>query len=207
MQFFLPKQVIFFDLFKQVSQSLKEIVILFGELANNFNDFESYAQRAEEIEHRGDEKTHEIIDKLNKTFITPIDREDIHMLAGEMDDIIDLIENAINNIYIYKVTAPVPAIQEFARLMNQAAHFLEQLLACLEKQKYTKELVEVKIKIHELEDQADAAFERAMKELFANHTDPIVVIKLKDILECLEHIMDKFQKVADLIEGIMVKSN
>lgn len=205
MSFFLPKQPVFFKLFNELHGSLSGLVALFKELTENFSNFDEFAKRAEAIEHQGDETTHKIIDTLNKTFITPIDREDIYQLANEMDDIVDLLEDVINNIRLYKITQPLSVFREFAELMRQATGQLSGMLACLEKGKYTKQLAETKIKIHELEDRADKLFENSISELFNNHTDPISVIKHKDLLEGLENIMDKFQKVTDVIEGIIVK--
>src|SRR5438128_1860436 len=101
MNFFLPKQSVFFDDLNQLNRHLQSIVRLFADFAQNFNSFETYAQKAKAIEHDGDAKTHEIIDKLNKTFITPIDREDIYLLSHQLDDIIDLVENVIHNIKLY----------------------------------------------------------------------------------------------------------
>ena len=102
-KYFSPKQNIFFALFKQLSDYLEEMTLLFKEFTTCFKDFEKYSQKAKEIEHQADTKIHEIVDKLNKTFITPFDREDIYLLAHEMDNIIDLIENVIHNIELYQI--------------------------------------------------------------------------------------------------------
>jgi len=114
MKFFLPKQLIFFDMLKKLCEHIKEISLLFTELTNapSFDDIETFTQRAKEIENKADSIAHEIIDELNKTFITPIDREDIYALTHEIDDIIDLIENAINNIKLYKIKEKNPALNE-----------------------------------------------------------------------------------------------
>lgn len=104
MRFFLPKQPAFFEQFKQLNTCIKEVTALFYEFSISFKDFESFYVRAKEIEHRGDEVTHEIVNMLNRTFITPFDREDLYTLAQRMDDIIDVIEKTILNIYIYKIS-------------------------------------------------------------------------------------------------------
>ncbi|MCX6735178.1 MAG: DUF47 family protein [Candidatus Peregrinibacteria bacterium] len=206
MGLFLPKQVAFFDLMVEVSDSLIEMVELLDEFSKNFKDFEKYSVRAKEIESQADQKTHAIIDKLNKTFITPIDREDIYLLAHELDDIVDLVESIIQNVHLYKITNKIDAFGEFVPVIKAAGYYLKELLLAFQKQKYSEELLGIKIKIHELEDQADVIFAKSISKLFTEEKDPINVIKFKDILENMENTMDKFQKVADIIEGILVKS-
>ena len=203
---FLPKQNYFFALFKGVSSDLQNIAAVFRDFSANFNDFESYAKKAKDIEHDADEKTHAIVDALNKTFITPFDREDIYTLASNLDDIVDLIENVIQNVYLFNIDKKIPVLEAFTPLISAGADNIEKLMECLEKQKYSKELADVKAHMHKLEDQGDELFHSALKDLFTNHHDPIEVIKLKDIIGRLEKIMDKYQKVGDLIEGIIVKS-
>jgi predicted phosphate transport protein (TIGR00153 family) len=207
MKLFQPKQSVFFILFKDVSQNLTAISELFAEFIEKFSDFENFANKAKIIEHQADEKTHEIVSRLNKTFITPFDREDIYSLAHELDDIVDLIENAIHNIYLYKITENNPAFSEFAKIIKQDAAYTEKLIACLEKHKNTQELTDTKIIMHELEDKGDVIFAESISRLFSNGKDPITVIKEKDILEDLENIVDKYQKVSDIIEGLLVKSS
>lgn len=206
MNFFLPKQSVFFDDLNLLNGHLQSIVRLFVEFAKEFRNFEGYAKKAKDIEHLGDAKTHEIIDKLNKTFITPIDREDIYLLSHQLDDIIDLVENVIHNVLLYGLTQKFQGLDEFAPLMLKASLEMQKMLACLQKLKHNQALAEVKISIHRLEDQADEVFENAMANLFANQKDPILIIKLKDILEGLEQVMDKYQTVCDIIEGIVVKA-
>lgn len=206
MKFFLPKQSIFFNLIKELSVSLKEMSTLYQDFASNFNNFEDYSKKAKEIEHKADAKSHQIIEELNKTFITPFDREDIYLLAQELDNIIDLIENAINNINIYEIREKKGAIDDFAPIITKSADALGEMLEILETQKQTSKLTELKVKVHELEDEGDIIFQKSIKKLFQKEQDPIKVIKWKDILENLENVMDEYQKVSDVIEGIMVKS-
>ncbi len=206
MNFFLPKQSVFFDDLNLLNKHIQSIVRLFAEFAHEFKDFDGYAQKAKAIEHDGDAKTHDIIEKLNKTFITPIDREDIYLLAQQLDDIIDLVENVIHNIQLYGITQKFQGLDEFAPIMTKASNEMVKMIACLQKLKHDEELAKVKVAIHNLEDQADEVFEKAISNLFANNHDPISVIKLKDVLENLEHVLDKYQTVCDIIEGIVVKA-
>jgi len=207
MKFFFPKQSTLFDFLKEIEQEHKEMVSLLVEFGNNFNNFESYSKRANEIEHRADQKTHAAIDWLNKTFITPIDREDIYLLLHKLDDIVDLTENAIHNIDIYGVTQKTNTIEEFISVIDQTSSYLSQLVDSLHEIKYTPQFKKTILKIHELEDKADVIFARALNALFKNEKDPILLIKYKDIYEDLENIMDKYKRVGDIIGSIAVKSS
>jgi uncharacterized protein len=204
---FMPKQLVFQDLLKAIHHNVAEIVSLFESFSREFTNFEEYSRKAEVIEHLGDTKTHEIINKINKTFITPFDREDIYVLAHELDDIVDLIESVIHNVYIYEITGNIHGVEKFTPLISEASVCLERLIDHLYEQKYTPELHIVIKKIHEIEDAGDAVFDEAVRKLFKEERDPIRVIKCKDILEGLEDVLDKYKKVSDIIEGIIVKSS
>lgn len=207
MRFFLPRENDFFTLFKKINSAQNEIAGLLKELSNNFSDGEEYQKRAKEIEHKADTVTHEIINKLNRTFITPFDREDIYLLANELDDIIDLIENVIHNIHVYDITEKRAEFDEFAILIVEAADKLDQLFTHFQELKKTDLLTKTKIQIHELEDKGDMIFCEALNSLFKTEKDPIALMKWKDILEDLEKVMDKYQRVSDIIEGIVVKTS
>ena len=118
-----------------------------------------------------------------------------------------LTENAIHNIYLYKVAKKNPALDEFAELLSQGSVYTEKLIAHMEIQKCTPEFSEIKTLMHDLEDKGDDVFALAISRLFTEEKDPIAVIKEKDILECLENVLDKYKKVSDIIEGILVKSS
>lgn len=208
MSFFFPKQPVFFELLHDINKSIHAISILFQEFASDSSpDLEKYAHRAKEIEKEADKKTHAVIKKLNSTFITPFDREDVYLLAHELDDIVDLIESVVTNMHLYHITENVAAVQEFAPLFVEAAVCMEKMLEALRGQKYTDQLMEYKIKIHELEDKGDGIFMHSISTLLRTETNAMKALKEKDILEGLEHIMDKFQSVSDIIEGIIVKTS
>jgi uncharacterized protein len=207
MKFFKPQRSEFFTLFTEVGHNITAISRLLSDVSREFNDFERYAIEAKKIEHSADNKTYQIVELLNETFITPFDREDIYHLVNELDDIVDLVEDAIHNFHLFKVTKRMPALDEFAPLVVQGASYTEKLIACLEKQQYTPELSKTKDEMHKLEDEGDLVFHKAISQLFREEKDPIEIIKQKDIFECLENIIDKYQKVGDIIEGILVKSS
>jgi uncharacterized protein len=177
----------------------------FYDLANSFKDFEDHARKAEDLEHKADDKTHEIVRELNQTFIIPFDREDIYKLAQELDDVVDLMENVISNIFVYGIKTKESALVDFAGLIKEASQTLVDLSACLQELKYTPRVLELKKKMHDLETEGDKVFRKTISEFFSNGHDPLRVIKWKDILEDLERVMDKYQEVGDTIEGIIVK--
>lgn len=208
LNFLLPKQPAFFNLFIKQSQEILVIAKLLNNLPTIQNEFElkNFINQAKEIEHQADDLTHEIISRLNKTFVTPFDREDIYNLTEEFDDIIDKIENVIHNLEIYQVNPREKFIYEFSEIILKDAQYLVELTSMLKQQKYSESFKELIFKIHSLEDEGDALFMETLKNLFANSQDAIKIIKLKDILEDLERVVDKFQTASNTFESILVKS-
>jgi predicted phosphate transport protein (TIGR00153 family) len=208
MKFLLPKEPAFSENFQKMSATLTEITAVFQEFARDFKDCEGYWRRCKSIEHKADEIAHGIISLINKSFITPFDREDIYQLIHEFDDIIDLIENTVHNIYLYDVCDKKPFVDEFAHLIGRATIALNRLLIeVFEKQKYTDSLWKLIRELHDLEDEGDIIYQRSIRTLFQEEKDPIAVIKWKDILNTLEHIMDVFQNMSNTVEGIVVKGS
>jgi len=208
MKFLLPKAPAFAEHFQEMSLCLTEITSVFHDFAGEFRDFEKYWLRSKDIEHKADEITHQIINLINKSFITPFDREDIYRLIHEYDDIIDLLENTLHNIYLYEVTEKRPFVDDFARLINKASVALIALVKeTFDKQKYTDEIWKYICEIHDLEDEGDVIYHRTLRQLFREEKDPIELIKWKDILITLERVMDVFQYMSNTIEGIVVKGS
>jgi len=207
LSFLLPKQPIFFKLFSELGQKVFEISTLFTELTKAQEaEIDDYVQRAVDIEHQADDITHEIVNQLNKTFITPFDREDIYTLAEELDDIIDQLEDVIHNIDIYHVNPKEKFLSDFAEIILKDGQAMKELAEKLKSQKYSSEFRELILKIHELEDDGDEIFLSFMSELFQNGQNPVTIIKLKVLAEGLEEIIDKFQKASNVCENILVKS-
>jgi len=208
LKFLLPKQPEFFKYFRQLNDCLKEMTALSSEFVIAFKDAENFYARSEEIEHRADTLTHTIIETLNKTFVTPFDREDMYALAHTMDDVIDLLEKNIKTIYVYQVTEKKAYVDDFIALAAQASAALDSLVReCFKQQKRTSIVNELIVKIHELEDEGDILHEKSIRKLFNEEKDSSMLIKWKDIYENLEGIMDKFQRVSDAFGSIIVKSN
>lgn len=206
MKFLLPKQPAFFNSFKELDENISEIAALFSEFSKNFRDFDDYRQKSKEIEDRADGITHAIIVKLNQSFIVPFDHDDIHKLAMEMDDVVDLIDETINDIYLFGIEEKEDFIDDFAKLISSAAESLHKLIAeCFNKQKHTVKLRELIRRLHELEDEGDEVYQTSLRKIFSEEKDPVLIIKWKDILDGLEEIMDQFQQVSNVVESIAVK--
>ncbi|NLI09815.1 MAG: DUF47 domain-containing protein [Elusimicrobia bacterium] len=203
----IPKETKFFELFENQTQNaikaaefLKDAVKL-----NKFDEI--CVKKMKEFEHEGDTITHEIIDKLNETFITPIDREDIHKLASEIDDICDLINVISNRIHIYKIdNVKDPYLEEFLLNIVESATALNNAVKNLKDIKRTRRILEYCIEINRLENAGDSLREKAIMELFEKEKDPIKIIKWKEIYEVAETVLDTCEHVAKTIEEILVKN-
>jgi len=208
MKFLLPKAPAFAEHFQEMSVCLAEIAAVFNEFSIEFRDFEKYWLKSKDIEHKADEITHQIINLINQSFITPFDREDIYRLIHEYDDIIDLLENTLHNIYLYEVVEKRPFIDEFARLIARATTALIALVKeTFDKQKLTDGIWKTIREIHDIEDEGDVIYHRTLRQLFKEEKDPIELIKWKDILVTLERVIDVFQYMSNTIEGIVVKGS
>lgn len=171
LRFLLPKQSAFCDSISELANLQREIALNFHDLANSFRDFEQHAAKAQDIEHRADDKTHDIIHQLNHTFIIPFDREDIYKVAQELDDVVDLMENVITNVFVYGIKTKEPAFVEFAELIKEASQVLVDMSKCLSELKYTPHLRTLKKKMHELEVKEIASSEKPFRNF--SRTDRI----------------------------------
>jgi predicted phosphate transport protein (TIGR00153 family) len=161
------------------------------------------ASRIKDLEHKGDELTHQVIDELNKTFITPIDREDIHDLCAALDDVLDLIDSTATRLVLFRITEPIRSVPEMsAVLLSQAM----EIGAAVSNLQDNDHVVERCIEINRLENDGDRLFQSAIASLFEEVKDPIDVIKRKEIIETLETATDKAEDVANVLESIVVKN-
>ena len=204
---FLPKEMKFFDLLDQQSANLKRTAALFKELAAKGGFDEAGVKAMRDLEQEGDTFAHEITDGLNRTFITPLDREDIFALAHELDDIVDYINSMTSRMKLYKLNTPIPEIQQFAVLMEDSVDNVCKAVTGLREITRSRRILDYCIEINRLENAADMLKEAAIEKLFATVTDPIQIIKLKEIYEVSEVILDKCEHVAKIIESIVVKQS
>ncbi|MFZ0064180.1 MAG: DUF47 family protein, partial [Pyrinomonadaceae bacterium] len=171
-------------------------------LADKNRDFGEYAQRIKGLEHACDELTHSVSTRLNKSFITPFDREDIYMMSTALDDIVDLIDDAARAIIIFDVREIKDYAHDLADVIVRMAAQLQEIVKTLQKPKnITQRLVE----IHRLENEGDDTFHAAIAELFHEEKDPLTVLKWKEVYEKLEAAIDRCENVANIIESVIIK--
>ena len=200
----LPRDRTFFDLFIEAGQNTVKTAKLLDEMMGTWPDSGDLAQQVVEAEHEGDRITHEIVQRLNSTFVTPIDREDIYGLATQMDDIVDFAEEAADFLGLYKIEAPMEQAQALTKVLVAAC---EQLAAGLEHLPEFKDLDKYWIEIHRLENEGDRISRDAVASLFSNGIDPMVVIRWKDMFAVLDEAIDATETAAQILEGIVIKNS
>jgi uncharacterized protein len=200
---FLPKEEQYFSFFAQMTSHIYDASRALVEMfADKSGEYSEHAKRIKAIEHSSDEMTHNITTRLNKSFITPFDREDIYMLANALDDIVDLIDDAAKAMVMYDVHESTNYARQFADVIQSMAIQLHEVVSMLARPNgISPRLVE----IHALENKGDDIYHTAIAELFHNATDPLHVIKWKEIYEKLEAAVDRCENVANIIEGVIIK--
>jgi hypothetical protein len=198
----MPRKGIFFVLFTQHAENALEAAQALEKLVTDFNRLEDKVRDIHAIEHYGDKLTHQIIQELNGTFVTPLDREDIVGLASKIDDVTDVCYDVAEMISLYKVGAIRPAAVRQVQTLVQAAQEVVVVMRDLEK---LRGLEPHWIKVHTLENEGDQIFREAVADLFARTTDPVEVIKWKDIHGLIEVAIDRCEDVANIVEMIVVK--
>lgn len=200
---FIPKEEKFFDMFISMAQNAHESSKLLTLMMEQPDKIRDTAESIKALEHKGDRMTHDLIVKLNKTFIVPIDREDIYGLSSKLDDVTDLIESIARRLVLFKVTEVSEAALELARVLQRSTAAI--VVAVSELQNGMK-VMDPCIEINRLEDEADHIYHLALAKLFESEKDPIALIKWKELYEKLEASLDRCEDVANVIEGIIVKN-
>ena len=195
----------YFTMFSQFASKAQECAIVLEELMNDLGDMENKVKKIEEIEHECDEHLHNIFASLHKSFITPIDREDIHTISKELDNIVDAIEAIAHKLQMYSITTIRKEAIPMVKLIIQSTIELTALMHGMNEMKKVNKMKSHIIEINRLENEADAVFRDAMKNLFDNETNPIEVIKWKSIFEYLEDAIDYCEDVANIVEGVVMK--
>lgn len=199
----IPREEAFFDLFKAAAHNMIEGSRLLKEMMEDFQNPASKAKRIKDVEHIGDGLTHDVARKLNQTFITPIDREDIHDLASALDDILDVVEAIADRFVLYRITAPSESAIRLAAILWQATVEVGATVDLLGKPH--PDVSECSVRVNSLENEADQVSREAISALFANEKDPIAVIKWKEIYENFEDGTDRCEDVANILERISLK--
>jgi len=199
----IPREMKFYEMFSQMSANVTEGARLMVKILETFENVDLRVQQLKEIEHRGDELTHAVLTKLNQTFITPFDREDIHRLAASMDDVLDSLDAAGERLIMYKITSAPAAAAELARLVVRQSEQIDKAVPLLDK---NQDILDYCVEINRLENEADRVARAAIARLFDSEKDPIALIKLKELYEVLEMASDKAEDVANVLESVVLKS-
>ena len=201
----LPKETSFFDFFEQHAALTIEGAKEFLSLASTGANIAAKAKRIKEIEHETDVITHRCVEALHKTFITPIERDSIHLLITRMDDIMDLIEAASERIVLYEITEMTQEARDFADVLLRSTEELGAALHGLRDMKHADEVLKKCIDVNRLENEADTILRAAVAKLYKQERDAIVVLKWKEIYDYLESATDRCEDVANIIEGIVLE--
>jgi predicted phosphate transport protein (TIGR00153 family) len=206
-QYFVPKDRMFFPLFEQATANLAKMGDALIEAVNapTIEERNSKIKLIEDLEHRGDEITHQIFLELSKNFMTPFDREDIHYLASAIDDVADYIHGSTSRILYYKIDKISDHIKKLAELIMQSTKELEKAVVELRNMKNIRKITDACVRINSIENQSDYVFDTAVAQLFEFETNAIELIKQKEVLSTLETATDKCEDAANVIESIIVK--
>jgi len=198
----IPREERFYSDFQSLADELKRGAKLLEDmLAPDKPDWDK-AESIKEVEHKCDFLTHEVIQRLNRTFVTPLDREDIHTLARSLDDVMDAIDASASLVRLYRLTSVRYGARELAAVISASTHQVRLALEALEQ---NKGLITHAVEINRLENEADRIHQQAVSRLFDDESDPLVVMKWKETLDFLEDATDRCEDVANVLEGVMVK--
>lgn len=204
---FFPRNPKFFEIFIELADLVASGGRLLTKIKIGSATTSAIATKMKHLEARADSLCHTLYREADSTFITPIDREDIHILAKTLDNIIDLVEDLAANIKLYKVTRGTHDFNTFAAIIMEAAAKIATLIRLLKgRDKHTKEMRKLIIAIHALENKGDEMMREAIKDLFADHKNPVTIIKWKDLYETMEKVLDECEDAADVVEQIIIKN-
>jgi uncharacterized protein len=201
---FRPVDTTFYDLFSQSASHLVDGAALLAEMLGEGNDRAAIAQRMRDAEHQADETTHEIVRRVNSTFVTPFDREDIYSLASQLDDVMDFMEEAVDLVLLYEVEHLPSELADQVEVIQRCAELTAESMPRLQTM---KDLEEYWIEINRLENAGDKSYRRILAKLFSGKYEALEVLKLKDVVDSLEAAIDAFETVANIVEQIAVKES
>jgi uncharacterized protein len=202
-QVFVPNDREFFDLFEEAAGNIVRAADMLDQMLGSYPERADLARDILICEQDGDRITHDIIQRLNQTFVTPIDREDIYELASALDDIVDYTEEVADYLGLYKIEAPMSQAQRLAHILVQASR---QIAEAMPRMRTFRDISHYTVEVNRLENDGDRVTREAIASLFDNGIDPMVVIRWKDIYERLENAIDSTERVANILEGIVIKN-
>jgi len=205
---FLPRENRFFFLLHQSAMNIQQVAIRIQDLMENFENVEAKVQEIKDLENFGDDIIHDITRSLHRTFVTPLDREDILALAGSLDDVVDAIDEAAHYVLEYQIEEPTEHSRVLSRIIVKCADELERAVSLLSTRgSKLKDILPMAIEINRLENEADGIAAQARNELFSNNFELIQVLKWRDIYDDLEQATDRAEDAADILEGIVLKNS
>lgn len=199
----IPRDEKFYDLFREQAENIHKAAQVLLALFEDFRDVDKHVAEIKFMEHKGDQLTHGLMMKLNKTFVTPFDREDIHSLASALDDVLDLIDAAASRLITYKIKGVTPGAIRLSKVIAHGTEILVQAIAELSKPENVLDYCE---QLAMIEEEADRIKGECVARLFENSAEPIEVIKWKEIYEVLEATTDKCEDVSDVLESVVLKA-
>jgi uncharacterized protein len=207
MSFLFPRSTDFYNLFERSAAKAVEGAQLLEDLIKRFDEVSLKAKRIKDVEHEGDLITHETIEKLNKTFLTPLDREDIHRLISSLDDILDFIEATSERLSLYNVKEIRPDTMILVDILVRTTREVQHAVGTLRHLKSSDSVLKHCTEIDRLENESDFASRSAIAKLFEPNANPLDVIKWKEIYDCIENAVDRCEDAANVIEGIVLKNS
>ena len=204
MKFFSPREK-FYDLFEELADKLEEGVKLFTEILANYEYSEYKVSKLKEIEHEADHITHQVYKRMHRVFLTPLDREDIYLLANKMDSILDEVESAAVRMYLYRMKVPTQELLKITEILSEAVGKIRRVVFSVRKKQDAAMIIALCVEINTLENEADQLHRAAMVRLFEEEKDAIELIKVKDIIGRIETAVDNCEDVSNIIEGIVLK--
>jgi uncharacterized protein len=200
---FVPREREFFDLFEEAGANILRAAGLLEQMVADWPDHGELAADIVDCEHEGDRITHDIIQRLNQTFVTPIDREDIYELASALDDVVDFTEEVADYLALYRIEAPMSQAQQQARILHESC---KQVAQAIPRLRGFEDISHFTVEINRYENEGDRVVREALASLFEAGIDPMLVIRWKDIFERLEDAIDTTERVANILEGITIKN-
>jgi hypothetical protein len=202
---FIPRDEKFYDLFEELASKIEEGGKLFIDILNNYKYSQPMIAKLKEIEHEADSITHKTYERMHRTFLTPLDREDIRALLSKMDSVLDMIEEAAAGMYFFRVKEPTEDLHALAKILVHAITKIKEIVYALRDKKKSKIIIAACVDINTLENEGDYVMRTAVARLFEREKDAIELIKWKEILERIEDAIDLCEDVSNVVEGIILK--
>lgn len=202
----IPREERFFDLFEAGAANVVEAAQALVDLLEHYQDVSGKVQRLADLEHRGDTITHELMARLHRTFVTPLDREDISLIGEHIDDVVDLIEGSATAMMVYRIKEPTPYALKLGQVILKAAIEVNNAVRMLRDRKQYRNILGICVELNRLENEADVVLRSALVDLFENGTDVYDLIKWRELYESLETATDRCEDIANALEGIVLKN-